>query len=98
MKFAKPTLSLLAFLALAACASPQEQAAHAAAQTQADGKECERLGFTPGTEAFANCQLKLKEIRAQEQNTQALRRAQTPSPFWGPWPGYYPHPYPYRRW
>ncbi|WP_339831798.1 hypothetical protein [uncultured Parvibaculum sp.] len=96
MKVAKTTLILLALLALAACASPQEQAARAAAQTEADAAECERLGFTPGTEAFASCQLKLKEIRAQEANTQALRRAQTPPPFWGPWPGYYP--YPYRRW
>ena len=96
MKVAKTPLILLALPALAACASPQEQAARAAAQTEADAAECERLGFTPGTEAFASCQLKLKEIRAQEANTQALRRAQTPPPFWGPWPGYYP--YPYRRW
>ncbi|MBX3507792.1 MAG: hypothetical protein KF714_03335 [Parvibaculum sp.] len=98
MHIVKTGLTLAALFALAACASPEEQAARAAAQLQADQAECQHIGFNPGTEAFSNCLLKLREIRAQEENTQELRRANTPSPWWGPYPGYYPYPYPYRRW
>ncbi|ABS64137.1 hypothetical protein Plav_2528 [Parvibaculum lavamentivorans DS-1] len=101
MRMIPSALAIGFLLVVAACASPQEQAAREAAQRQSDEAECQKIGFTPGSEAFANCLLKLREIRAQEANTRELRRAQTPSPWWGgPYPGYYPYPYPYpyRRW
>ncbi len=86
-------MALAALLMLAACVSPEEQAARDAAQRQADAGECQRLGFRAGTDAFGNCMLKLKEIRAQEANTEEIRRANTPSPWWpyGPYG-------PYGRW
>lgn len=93
MSIVRTAFAVAALATLAACASPQEQAARTAAQQQSDQAECKKLGFTEGTEAFANCMLRLKEIRAQEENTRALNRARTPSPWWGPYPGY---PYPYR--
>lgn len=99
MRIVQGGLAIGMLLALAACVSPQEEAARAAAQQQSDRGECQRIGFTSDTDAFANCMLKLREIRAQEENTRALRRANTPSPWWGPYPGYYPYPHPhYRRW
>lgn len=86
-------MALAALLMLAACVSPEEQAARDAAQQQADAVECQRLGFRTGTDAFGNCMLKLKEIRAQEANTEEIRRANMPSPWWpyGPYG-------PYGRW
>ncbi|HUD53095.1 hypothetical protein [Parvibaculum sp.] len=78
-------LAVAALLTLAACVSPEEQAAMDAAQRQADGQECQSLGFKPGSTAFGNCMLKLKEIRAQENNTRAIDRANNmPPPWWGP--------------
>ena len=83
-------LSLAAPLSLAGCVSPEQQAAMEAAQRQADLRECESLGFRPGSTAFANCMLKLKEIRAQEANTQAIQRANNrPPPLWGYGPPYW---------
>ncbi|MDE1173562.1 MAG: hypothetical protein PW790_07800 [Parvibaculaceae bacterium] len=41
----------------------------AAIQAQLDAKDnqdCIDLGFTPGNEAYGNCRLKLKQIRAEE--------------------------------
>ncbi len=93
MRITQSGIAVAMLLLVAACASPQEEAARVAAQQQADETECDKLGFTPGSEAFANCMLKLKEIRAQEENTRALRRANTPSPWWGPYPGYRPYRY-----
>lgn len=98
MRIVRTGLTIAVLMFAAACVSPQEQAARDTAQRQSDEAECQKIGFTKGSEAFANCMLKLKEIRAQEDNTRALRRAQTPSPWWGPYPGYYPYPYPYRYW
>ncbi|MEQ9518296.1 MAG: hypothetical protein RLN89_02525 [Parvibaculum sp.] len=94
-------LSILCLLAtlflVSACASPQERAARAAAQINADDQECTRLGFTPGTEKFADCLLRLKEIRAQEAKTRALNNVQR-DPFW-PWYSIHNRyrPYPYGR-
>lgn len=45
-------------LALAACASPEEQ-------RQADAKACQSYGFTPGTTAFANCMQREQIARSQ---------------------------------
>ncbi|MCF8469902.1 MAG: hypothetical protein K9G30_03885 [Parvibaculum sp.] len=90
----KAGFAIALLLTLVACVSPQEEAARVVAQQQTDKAECQRIGFTEGTEGFANCLLKLKEIRAQEENARALRRLQTPSPWgWGPYPGYYPYRY-----
>lgn len=58
-------LALLAGL-VAGCANTQELA-------QRDHKECASLGFTPGTDAFGNCQLQVRSIRAQEAGAAAAR-------------------------
>jgi hypothetical protein len=76
-------MAIAALLMAAACVSPEEPAAMDAAQQRADAQECQNLGFKPRTDAFGNCMLKLKEIRAQEANTDAVNRAaNTPPPFW----------------
>lgn len=87
------TLTVAACLFLAACSTPEQQAARVAHQGAADSAECTRLGFTPKTDAFANCLLKLREIRAQEKNTRALQRNYRSSPFWGS--PFHHHPYYY---
>lgn len=94
-------LSLLLLTGLAACATdPAAREAEAAAIRAADEAECTRLGFTPGTQPFADCMLKLKEIRALEENAEAIDRASRRytypyyDPFYGPgpWPRYrYPY-------
>ncbi|HEY4345883.1 MAG TPA: hypothetical protein VGN05_16145 [Parvibaculum sp.] len=88
-------MALAALLMLAGCISPEQQAAMDAAQQQADASECQRLGFKTGNDAFGNCMLKLKEIRAQEANTEEIRRANMPSPWWpyGPYGPYGPRGY-----
>jgi len=84
-------LAIGAFLMLAACMSPQQQQAMREAQMQRDGAECQQLGFRPGTNAFGDCILKLREIRAKESNTRAIQQSRMDS--WNaPW-----GPYPYRR-
>ncbi|MGB3809935.1 MAG: hypothetical protein WA943_07535 [Parvibaculum sp.] len=88
-------MALAALLMMTACVSPEQQAAMNAAQQQADARECQNYGFKPGTESFGNCMLKLKEIRAQEANTEEIRRASIPSPWWpyGPYGPYGPRGY-----
>lgn len=98
MRIVRNVLAIAALAILAACVSPQEEAARSAAERQADEAECKQIGFTEGTDAFADCMLRLKEIRAQEENTRALKRAQTPSPWWGPYPGYPYRYYPPYYW
>lgn len=98
MKHPLLLLSLFSTLLLvSACASPQERAARTAAQITADEQECTQLGFTPDTEKFADCLLRLKEIRAQEAETRALNNARR-DPFW-PWYGIHNRyrRYPYSR-
>ncbi|MCE9650716.1 MAG: hypothetical protein K8R18_13935 [Parvibaculum sp.] len=51
---------------LAACADP---AAEQARLDAVDNQNCVDLGFKPGTEAYGNCRLKLKEIRAKQEGT-----------------------------
>ncbi|MEQ8268360.1 MAG: hypothetical protein RH982_14285 [Parvibaculum sp.] len=51
-------------LALAACADP---AAEQARLDAADHQNCVELGFESNTEAYGNCRLKMKEIRAKEE-------------------------------
>ena len=88
-------MTLAALLALTACVSPEQRAALEAAQQQADANECQKLGFKTGTDAFGDCMLRLREIRAQEATTEEIRRANTPSPWWpyGPYGPYGPRPY-----
>jgi len=87
---AKIVTAAFAFgLLLAACSTPAEDAARLNAQRAADKAECAELGFKPGTEGFANCLLKLREIRAEERNTKALRN-------YNRYPPFFAHPY-YRR-
>ena len=55
---------------LAGCVSPEEQRA-------ADQQQCAGFGFTPGTDAFASCMLKITqqrqaEIAAQQRQQQRL--------------------------
>ena len=75
MRAIATSMTLVAILLLAACTTPEEKAARLAAIEAADRQECTRLGFTPGSEAFADCLLKLREIRAQEENTRAIKRS-----------------------
>ncbi len=51
-------------LSLAACAS--DKPAEQARIDSIDNQNCIDLGFQPNTEAYGNCRLKLKEIRAQQ--------------------------------
>jgi hypothetical protein len=55
-------------LALAACADPAVEQARLEAE---DHKNCVELGFEPNTEAYGNCRLKMKEIRAKENANHA---------------------------
>ena len=85
-------------LTLTACASAEDRAARAQAQLAADKAECETLGFTPDTEAFSNCLLKLREIRAEEATAREQRRANNRA-IWGPdWPWFYNRGYHGRYW
>tara|TARA_R110000824_G_scaffold390760_19_gene588034 strand:- start:4744 stop:5025 length:282 start_codon:yes stop_codon:yes gene_type:complete len=86
---------LSSLLLLTACVSPAQRDAARAAQDRADQAECVSIGFTPNTEGMANCLLKLKEIRAQEANTEELRRSNN-TPMWGPWGPWGPYGPPYR--
>ncbi|MEQ8282841.1 MAG: hypothetical protein RIC04_11600 [Parvibaculum sp.] len=61
-------LALAIPLALAACADPQAEQARLDAL---DHKNCTDLGFEPGTEAYGNCRLKMKEIRAKEEGSRS---------------------------
>lgn len=56
--------ALAASFALAACSDP---AAEQARLDAIDHKNCMELGFEPDTEAYGNCRLKMKEIRAKEE-------------------------------
>ena len=50
---------LLAGILLPACATPEQRAARTDAMIAKAGAACEKLGFTPGTDAMANCKLQL---------------------------------------
>ncbi|MEQ9518295.1 MAG: hypothetical protein RLN89_02520 [Parvibaculum sp.] len=59
-------VSLLGGL-LTACASAEDRAREQALHDRTDHQHCLDLGFEPNTEAYGNCRLKLKEIRASEK-------------------------------
>ena len=50
------------------CATEAERQAAEQAQRAADEQECVDLGFEPQTEGFADCLLKLRELRAMERS------------------------------
>ena len=55
---------------LTACASEADKRAEAARIEAEDDRNCQELGFEPGTEAYGNCRLKLREIRTKERAKQ----------------------------
>jgi len=55
-------------LALIACADP---AAEQARLDAIDHNNCVELGFEPNSEAYGNCRLKMKEIRAKEAGSRS---------------------------
>ncbi|MBX3447735.1 MAG: hypothetical protein KF765_13355 [Parvibaculaceae bacterium] len=72
LKRPKTKVLLLAAVAagftLAACSDP---AAEQARLDAIDHQNCTELGFQPNTEAYGNCRLKMKEIRAKEEGRRA---------------------------
>ena len=66
VRFTHALFSLCALAALAACISPEEQHARRQQIEIADHKECLKLGFKAQTDAYAECRLRLKELRVQE--------------------------------
>jgi hypothetical protein len=76
--FRSAPLALTA-LVVAACVSPAEQKA-------ADTKQCQGYGFTPGSDAFANCMMTIANRRAdqmrhwqEEQNRQWQEQQKSPT-------------------
>jgi len=64
----KSTLLLCAAtLLLTACSTAEDRAREQALLERTDDKHCRELGFEPATEAYGNCRLKLKEIRASQE-------------------------------
>lgn len=59
-------ISLSAFW-LTACTSTEDRAREQAMRDRADHQHCLDLGFEPETEPYGNCRLKLKEIRAAQE-------------------------------
>lgn len=55
---------------VAACVPPEELAR---LQAIDDFHECKSLGYQPRTEGMADCRLRLREIRAQEELARAYR-------------------------
>jgi|TARA_B110000495_G_C22977824_1_gene574494 hypothetical protein len=65
---------LISIIFLSSCASQLEIEERATARDKIDQEECFSLGFIEGTEAYGSCRLTLKSIRAQNRNTDAIRR------------------------
>lgn len=60
--------AMMAPLVLIACGDP---AAEQARLDAVDHQNCLELGFKPDTEAYGNCRLKMKEIRAKEESNRS---------------------------
>lgn len=73
-RLARPFLfaSLCAAVLLTGCVSQAEREAAERARQAADRQECSNLGYQPDTEAFADCLLKLRELRALEGSGSGL--------------------------
>ena len=89
--------ALAACLLLAACATPQEQAARAQAQVEqmmaVYGPACSRLGYARGSDAWRGCVLQLS--MKDDLQRYGFDGPGPYGPYWGPggWgPGYW------RRW
>jgi len=54
-------------LGLTACVSEADRAAEQARLDAIDHHNCLELGFAVNTEAYGNCRLKLREIRAKQE-------------------------------
>lgn len=76
---------------LAACASPQDQAAQAQRQMdfmiQVYGPACEKLGYAPKTDPWRNCILQLS---AKDDFVRYQRYPDYSYPFWWRHPRYWP--------
>lgn len=59
--------ALAALFLLAACTSPEQRAEREAQINAADIQECVELGFEPNTPEFADCRLRLREMRQRER-------------------------------
>lgn len=66
-------LAIIATLSLTACTTAAEREAAIEAQKAYDHGQCKELGFKVKSEAYSNCLLKLREIRAQERVAAAAR-------------------------
>ena len=65
---------ILIALFFSSCVSQQALEERAALRDKVDHEECLKLSFIEGTEAYGSCRLTLKSIRAQDKNTDAIRR------------------------
>ena len=70
----KKTIILTLIIFLSSCVSQQALEERAALRDKIDHEECIKLSFIEGTEAYGSCRLTLKSIRAQDKNTEAIRR------------------------
>ena len=70
----KKTITLILIIFLSSCVSQQALEERAALRDKFDHEECIKLSFIEGTEAYGTCRLTLKSIRAQDKNTDAIRR------------------------
>ncbi len=61
-------LALAGPLFLAGCETAADRAAEQDRQNAADTKNCTDLGFKQGTDAFGNCMLKMRELRASKDS------------------------------
>jgi len=51
---------------LSACVTAEQRMAQQRQLDAYDDAQCQQLGFRPGSEAYGNCRLKMREIRAKE--------------------------------
>ncbi len=62
------SLALAAPLFLAGCETAADRAAEQARLDAIDSRNCTDLVFKQGTEAYGNCMLKMRELRATKSN------------------------------
>ncbi len=58
-------------LTMSACTTEADRAAERARLDATDHQNCLDLGFRAGTEAYGNCRLKMREIRARQETTRS---------------------------
>lgn len=62
-------LALAAPLFLMGCETAADRAAEQARLDAIDNKNCTELGFKQGSEAYGNCMLKMRELRAASKSS-----------------------------